>query len=52
LEDGETTRNSNPKISADELEISAEDLDYSNEAKEKLPANGDPMEMVSTQVFW
>jgi hypothetical protein len=26
------------KISADELEISAEDLDYSNEAKEKLPA--------------
>jgi hypothetical protein len=40
------------KISADELEISAEDLDYSNEAKEKITCDTRvTMEMVSTQSF-
>ncbi|MFB0946048.1 MAG: DNA polymerase-3 subunit beta [Spirosomataceae bacterium] len=42
-----TTHQIRLKISADELEISAEDLDYSNEAKEKITCEymGDPMEI-------
>lgn len=42
-----TTHQIRLKISADELEISAEDLDYSNEAKEKITCEftGEPMEI-------
>ncbi len=42
-----TTHQIRLKISADELEISAEDLDYSNEAKEKITCefSGEPMEI-------
>jgi DNA polymerase-3 subunit beta len=42
-----TTHQIRLKRSADELEISAEDLDYSNEAKEKITCEymGDPMEI-------
>jgi hypothetical protein len=41
------------KISADELEISAEDLDYSNEAKEKITCEyGTGGNWFQRKVFW